>query len=57
MLLVTALVDQRDPNRTSNKEQAYLENIQEALSSKAAEMAASVLKNKRELFLRVQKWR
>ncbi|CAN0149844.1 unnamed protein product, partial [Pylaiella littoralis] len=51
VLLTTALANSKNPNRASNKAQAFVANDEDILSSKAAEMAHSVLKNKRDLFL------
>ena len=54
VLLVTKLVDSRNPNRASNAVQAFVANTENALSSKAAKMACSILKNKRDRFLMAQ---
>ena len=54
VLLVTELVDSRNPNRASNTVQAFVADTKDALSSKAAEMAHSILKNKRDRFLKAQ---
>ena len=52
--LVTKLIDNRHRNRPSNTVQAVVTNTEEALSSKAAEMARSILQHKRDQFLKVQ---
>ncbi|CAM9145967.1 unnamed protein product [Pylaiella littoralis] len=54
VLLTTALANSKNPNRASNKAQAFVANDEDILSSKAAEMAHSVLKNKRDLFLKTR---
>ena len=53
--LETKLVDRKNPNRTSNKMLAAVANTEEALSVKAIEMANSILKNRRDRFLKAQR--
>lgn len=54
VLLVTVLVDERNPNRITNKLQTYVENDEAALSSKAMEMVDRILKTKRDRFFKSQ---
>ncbi|CAM9723184.1 unnamed protein product [Ectocarpus sp. 12 AP-2014] len=54
VLLTTTLVDKKTPNRPTNKHQVYVENTEESVTSKALEMAHSVLKNKRERWEKAQ---
>ena len=54
--LETKLVNRKNPNnRTSNKMLAAVANTEEALSVKAIEMANSILKNRRDRFLKAQR--
>ena len=55
MRLETKLVDRKNPNRTSNKMLAAVANTEKALSVKAIEMASSILKNRRDRFLKAQR--
>ena len=55
--LVTNLIDNRHRSRPSNTVQAVVTNTEEALSSKAAEMAHSILQHKRDQFLKAQQGR
>ncbi|CAB1099842.1 unnamed protein product [Ectocarpus sp. CCAP 1310/34] len=54
VLLTTTLVDKKNPNRSSNKHQVYVENTEASVTSNALEMAHIVLKNKREKLEKAQ---
>lgn len=53
VLLKTSLMDTMNPNRVSNKQQAWVDNTEETICSRALMMVYSILKNKRERWQRV----
>lgn len=52
--LTTVLVDKRRKSRISKIITAYVDNTEEALSSKGAEMAVRILSEKRDAFMKAQ---